>query len=423
MRTYTIILFSAVIVLFASMHSAHAVTISSALRSDILSDVHTMTEIDDALYIIDHAERGLYTEKRVYRQQGKKLSKMQLVFAAKGAPQATDRITQHGDAVFMTVTGKRGNRVRVYRSTDDGQNFSMMKKIGFFKKRVQNDVVDMFSEGDRLYVVIEENRRKTSHSGTKKLALWSTTTGKTWNKQIMTNTDLAYAGYTEFDGDPYLYVNQDERVSKSRLRSQSGLLTPQSFTSKSFRQVSLQNFHGKLPIRSVQQVLNYEGNTFLRGYISTKDTGKKLSRTSNMRSLRSVNGVKWKAAGGKFTNFVVHSGTLFAQQNNDVWYSTDGKSFTQIAFSFASDYDLIDKSLQLYGSADEELLFARFMVPAGQSAVEQQCLVTQDAVTWSAIDCRVPEKAAPRQVVKAGKFWYFVRGREQSSFRLFRLSF
>ncbi|MBI2411315.1 MAG: hypothetical protein HYV32_05480 [Candidatus Kerfeldbacteria bacterium] len=397
-------------------------TLDGPLFDDSLEDVHTIRVIGDYTFLVDHIDRGSYEEKRLYRQSTENPNAVGLVFAAEGNLDADDDMIEFNDALYFTLTTADG--ITLYQSTDDGTTWE--EKKTFTVKDTAISLKDLIITPQRLYVIAQS----TTTTPTSLIAVLSTSNGDDWHKKVLRKHNPQYVATQILEDTPYLFANLSyttgtEEAPMTKYRSV--VYSPLTPNGKKFIPAGLGNYNGNLPIKSVQEVVSFNDTLFISGYINPSLDAESLTKRSNWRTLRSTNGVVWRSAGGKFTDFVNHQSTLFTHDKNQVYYTTTGETFTPINFSFESEIDMVDHSLTLFGSADTGLLFASMQENSTNSddeaTVVDRCLVSRDAVTWFDDDCMIADKAAPRQVSKFDSFWYFVRGRNQTSYNLYSLTF
>ena len=84
---------------------------------------------------------------------------------------------------------------------------------------------------------------------------------------------------------------------------------------------------------------------------------------------------------------------------------------------FEDLYAIDNGSLNLHSSADQSLLLADF----SEKNVDKY-LASEDGANWIELTGKIPDKAQPAQITKAGKYYFFVRGQSDSSFKLYKLS-
>lgn len=377
------------------------------LALDKLHDVHTLEVINNTLYLIDHFNDNGTKKKQLFRLDSSNIEDLDLALSGEALLRADDRIIEFNDAIYTTFTQVRGERIKVFRSTDDGVHWEQVANIGFNSDKMVNKVLDAFVTTNRLYVVLEP-KNITDSSIKKTIHVWSTEDGTRWDKNVIEGVKPNYAGYAVLEDVPYVFIN-GKRTSR--------VFSPSQPDGHEFEQVTYTNLRNTSPIRKVQQVVPFKAIIFIQGL---NMLGGKEQSLRNQRSLRSTNALTWRKVGHRFSEFAPHKNSLFAQIGNDIFLTTDGLTFTPITLNFENDYTIAERSLHLFSSADRGLLTAQFT----DNAKQKTCLVSKDAVTWLPIEgCAVIDRPEQRQTIKLGNYWYFVRGRENHPLVLSRISF
>lgn len=421
--------------LIVSAESSDQVNIEKALRSDLLNDVRTITVIDDHLFLIDHVRvqpkdeaEEEYTEKRVYRLGSDDMNTLDLVFAGRAPLNVDEQIIEYNNDLYMTLTGKIGDPVRLFKSEDDGFTWNEAASIGFENEDISNSVADLFTTQDRMYVVVQP-KRITDLSIPRTVAVWSSADGVEWEENVIERKSVYYGGYSVLEDVPYVFVNIRYGATGHR-KSASAVYSPSQPNGSVFAAVSYRNLNPDVPTRSINQVLSFKDAVFIQGVRDWQyNNSTVLTRPHNQRSLRSTNGLTWKKVGEKFARFVLHRDTLFAQTASKTYLSNDGSIFHPLSFNFEDDFNIMKRSLTFFSSQEHELLFARFVHDHNKDDdhsaddLSKQCLVSTDGVSWLGLDtCAIKDRVDHRQIVKFGNFWYFVQGKEWEPLQLSRLS-
>src|SRR3989339_261502 len=226
-------------------------TVQGPLYTDTLQDVHTLTAIDEYLYLINHKKKKGISEKKVYRLTKNDPETVSLLLTAQGSMWSTDRIFKFGDDLYVTITGKKGEPVTLHRSSNNGTTWSELPAtIGFTAPKAKNVVTEMFATSDRLYVVIEFQKPGRN----RKVGVWSTTDGVTWAESLIEERSATYQGFVLFDDIPYILVNW--AYGAGRTKKAAAVFSPSQPNGTQFQQVTYTNLHEEAPLRVAQQVVS-----------------------------------------------------------------------------------------------------------------------------------------------------------------------
>lgn len=379
--------------------------VEGPIKEKVLNNVHTLTRVDDTLYAINHLNRDGLKEKRLYRKTNEDSAEFELVYATNGSLSVDDSVFSFGDNIYMTVSRKRGKKVEVYRSSDQGLTWENVGKVGFKGYMVKNQVEDVFVTDERFYIVIGQEKRFDSRD--KKVGVWSSKDGERWKKRLVSwNAQQSYAGYGVLNSQPFLFLNgtsgSEEEAEETTTTAR--VYAPAQANGWKFVQVGVDNIREASPTTEVEEVKVFSGLLFVRAYNTAQAT---------WQTLVSTDGETWTKAATRFAQFTPFGDTIFTTRGQKLFTSSDGEYFYEASLSFEDELStiILKRPRRLLNTtAGQSHIHAR--VWRKEKTDQEYCAVSEDALEWIEVECTMADafpsdESRSREVVVVDDVWYF----------------
>lgn len=384
---------------------AATVDFDSPAQVDDLTDIRSVTVIDDVAYVMNYERLNDTPLKELYQLQTPERPAV-LLHSATGTLGDDDAVVGFDGDLYHTITRKRGEAVQVFRSTDDGDTWEEVGAIGYTNVDIKNQVLGTYTSSGRLYIIVAQKHRYDGEK--KRLGVWSTTDGDTWKKSTISwNRHQTLVAARIWNDRPFVLVSGKAKDKNAQIR----LYTTLSTNGSTLVQTAENNLSSEDPITTSNGMTITDDALYVTGTNLDED----------VVSLRSTDGIAWEATEHAMEQIVTIDGTLFGVSGSTYYTSGDGESWDTVTLSFEDDLGMnLDEIQSTFGKTqDDSGMTVRVWSEDDKSDV--QCWFTTDAVSWSQLAGCAPAKQVPyRSVVSFDDYWYGIKG--VNSHSLYRFS-
>ncbi len=404
MRRPLLIAFVSLLLPLATMA---AITFENPTQGDDLSDPRSITTIDEQVYIMNHRklQNGEHV-KELYLLESPETTAT-LLNSEHGSLSADDHVAEFGDALYHTVTRKRGRAVQIFRSTDGGDDWELAGKVGFADYDIKNEVQALFATDGRLYVVVAPQKRFDDKA--QRIGVWSTADGTTWKKHLFRwdrNQELIAA--FAWNNRPFVLMVGRAAESSPVTR----LYTTLQANGKSFQQSAENNISSSDQVEIAKTMVTSDDRLFIVG---TGVNGEDMSLVSD-------DGITWEATDPAFTQIVTIDDALLATSDTTLYTSSDGVTWSEVTLSFEDELEMNGDINRWFATAqDGSGIGVRVWSEDDESDAE--CWWSANGVSWSALTSCIPVRPSRsyRAVVAFDDFWYGIRGKQSHVLYRFEL--